>query len=220
MLINVLRRKMSPKILILVFIAIAIGLSYCYSGLPILAEEDVESAKIAGDSRKPNDESSILQKEGWSVIKSNYFTIFYKPDVNLSTLEKRLRFKGELFSFGGSRSLKANNVKEKIAYNMDSLFKKVKEILGMYPRVYNIKMKVFKNQRELDEEHYRLLGKRESLRSFYIYKFNTIYTSESGISDYVMAHEMGHAVVDHYFVVRPPDEIKEVLSAYVESHLH
>jgi predicted Zn-dependent protease len=47
----------------------------------------------------------------------------------------------------------------------------------------------------------------------------TIYTSEQDISDSVIAHEIGHAVVDHFFTVKPPEKIGEMLAQYVDVHL-
>ena len=89
----------------------------------------------------------------------------------------------------------------------------------MRPRKMRVKVKIFKDRAELNDEYYRIFGERGNLISFYAYKFNTIYTTEDDISDSVMAHEIGHAIVDHYFVVRPPEKIKEILSQYVDMHL-
>jgi len=108
---------------------------------------------------------------------------------------------------------------EKIAYRMDILMKKVEEILGMKPRKMRVKVRIFKNRKELNEEYYNMFKNNETPRSFYIYKYNTIYTTERDISDSVMSHEMAHAVLDNYFVMRAPEEIAEILTRHVDLHL-
>jgi STE24 endopeptidase len=35
----------------------------------------------------------------------------------------------------------------------------------------------------------------------------------------VIAHEMGHAAIDHYFAIKPPEKIAEMLAQYVDMHL-
>ena len=34
-----------------------------------------------------------------------------------------------------------------------------------------------------------------------------------------LAHEMGHAVIDHYFVIRPPSKVAEMLCEYVDKEI-
>ena len=65
----------------------------------------------------------------------------------------------------------------------------------------------------------RIFGKPGDFKAFYVYKYNTIYTSESDIEDSVIIHEMAHAIIDHYFSVIPPETVGEVLAAYVDAHL-
>jgi hypothetical protein len=35
----------------------------------------------------------------------------------------------------------------------------------------------------------------------------------------ILAHEMGHAVIDHYFVIKPPPKIAELLCHYVDTEI-
>ena len=36
----------------------------------------------------------------------------------------------------------------------------------------------------------------------------------------ILAHEMAHAVIDHYFGVKPPKATAEILAQYVDAHIH
>ena len=35
----------------------------------------------------------------------------------------------------------------------------------------------------------------------------------------MLAHELAHAIIDHYLTVRPPAQTAEILARYVDSHL-
>jgi len=172
---------------------------------------------IAKESSFGKESVDVLKAE-WSAIESVYFTISHKPAANLKKVERKLRQR-RFYVSGEMKRPSSSAVEEKIAYRMDILFNKAKDVLNMKPRVEKINVMVFKNRRELNNEYYKIFKDKRDIVSFYVFKHNTIYTNESDISDTVMAHEMGHAIVDHYFVMRPPERIREVLSKYVDEHL-
>jgi Zn-dependent peptidase ImmA (M78 family) len=90
----------------------------------------------------------------------------------------------------------------------------------MYPlTMKGLKIKIFRDREELNNEYYKIFMQRADLKSFYIHKYRTIYTCETDISDSVIAHELGHAVCDHYFLVIPPEKVREMLASYVDAHL-
>jgi len=39
------------------------------------------------------------------------------------------------------------------------------------------------------------------------------------LNENILAHEMGHCIIDHYFVILPPRKIQEMLAVYVDIHL-
>ena len=158
--------------------------------------------------------------EGWKFFDSAYFTVEYSPSVNLKKVEKKLRKRGIFFIPGTNPKISSlETTEDKIAYRLDILFGKAKDVLDMRPRIKKIKIKIFKNQNDLDQGYYGIFKESRHYKSFYVYRYNTIYTCEDNISDSVMAHEMGHAIVDHYFVVRPPEDVRELLAQYVDLHL-
>ncbi|MBN1353599.1 MAG: hypothetical protein JW994_02875 [Candidatus Omnitrophica bacterium] len=194
---------------------------YLFSYYPSVIGEYV-SAKEMGVSIQESGISKnipVTQESQWHTIKSNNFTVYLRPTTNLASIEKKLRRRGGFYIGDYPEPRHENGIDGKIGYRMDVLFKRAKDILSMYPRINDIKVKVFSNRRELIDEYQRIFGTRENLISFYVYKFNTIYTTEDDISDSVVAHEMGHAIVDHYFAVRPPEKIRELLAQYVDLHL-
>lgn len=166
------------------------------------------------------EENSAPEENGeWTSFTSDYFTVYCRPDANFKAIERRLRTRSGFYLWGGSGPDSTKNVYEKIAWRLDFLFRRVKDILGMYPRIEGMEIKIFKNKKELNDEYSEIMGEENNLTSFYIHRYETIYTNERDISDSVLAHEMAHAIVDHYFIVTPPEEIREILSEYVDLHL-
>lgn len=191
-------------------------LLFCYP-LTFAEYRNTRKKTTVNETVKPENGKTTPQSE-WKSLKSFYFTVYYRPGADLKKIERKLRKRAPYFSVDSeSRPLKTDE--DKIAYRMDLLFRRTKEILGMRPRVKNLEIRIFENRKELNDEYRRIFGKKTNLISFYIYKYDTIYTSESDISDSVMAHEMGHVIVDHYFTARPPEKIREILSQYVDAHL-
>ncbi|MDO8525210.1 MAG: hypothetical protein Q7S07_01835 [Candidatus Omnitrophota bacterium] len=156
--------------------------------------------------------------DGWSVLETGSISIYYKSGANLDLIESNLRKRAAYFS--SDMPGDGAPVEEKIRYQLDALFRRAEDILGMRPADIHIKIKIFRDRKELNDEHIKIFDAAgEGLKAFYVDKYNTIYISEADISDSTMAHEMGHAIIDHYFTVIPPDSIRELLAEYVDLHL-
>lgn len=164
------------------------------------------------------EEAAKIAEKPWFTIKSAYMNIYCENAVDLKAIGRKISRRG-LFASGVYGPNPVSAPAEKIAYMLDRLLKRTKEILGMWPENFNLEIKIYKDRDQLNEEYSRIFGTKPDYKAFYIYKYNTIYTSEEDISDSVVSHEMGHAVVDHYFSAIPPAQVREVLAEYVDLHL-
>ena len=173
---------------------------FCLAGIDLQAQ-DVKSPQMAG----------FLSTE------SEDFRVFYEPDVSLARVYKKISRRR--FYVSPKRDFALTNFKEKVTYRMEVLFNKVKETLGMYPVVARFNIKIFKHRRSVYDEYFRITRSRQRVKSFYLHSARTIYASEDDISDSILAHEMAHVIIDHYFIISPPDKVKEMLAVYVDSHL-
>lgn len=153
----------------------------------------------------------------WISADSNYFTIYYRPSADLKRIDSQIQQR--TLYFDQPVAYGETTAEQRIAMRLDKLFNRVKEVLGMYPKIQKVKIKIFKNRAELREEYFRIFNKEENFRSFYINEYNTIYTSESDIDDSVIIHEMAHVIIDHYFAVTPSEKASEILASYVDLHL-
>lgn len=162
--------------------------------------------------------SSQTEYNSWSTIESKYFTIYLEPGVDARRVQRRLNQRS-FYTYAGGKPDKFASNEEKIASRMDTLLERVKTILGIYPVSMNVKIKIFKTRQELNHEFINVVKRVEDVKSFYVHRYQTIYVSEADINDSIVAHEMGHAVVDHYFQVIPPAKLAEMLAQYVDLHL-
>ena len=168
------------------------------------------SQEAPGDDKKT--------EGNWFVIKGANFTVYCEQTTDLKDISDKLT-KRSLFAAGVYDPNPTSAPSKKVAYRLNMLFKRAKEILDMYPDIKELKVKIFKDRSALDDEYAGIFGKREDYKSFYVHKLKTIYTSEEDISDSVVAHEMAHAIIDNYFAVVPPPKIAEILASYVDLHL-
>ena len=162
-------------------------------------------------------DETLPDNEDWSSMGGNFFVLYYNPSANLEDLERELT-KRPIY-FDQAARYGEVTTQEEICRRLDKLYNRVQDVLGMYPKIPKIKIKIFKNRDELNDEFVKISGKPGDFKSFYVYKYNTIYTSESDIEDSVIIHEMAHAVIDHYFSVIPPETVGEILASYVDAHL-
>jgi len=193
---------------------LAIGLSASY--MPLFGEN------IAQVSEKHPAVAMVTPSprldDGWRVANGGYVTVYYDAQADLASIEHRLKKRGAFASWGRDLAPTLTQ-EERLVYRLDLLFERVMGMLDMYPPGISVKVKIFKGRAALAKEYQKIFGTSTDERAFYIHRHRTIYTSEEDISDYLIAHEMGHVVIDHYFPSLPPGKVAEILASYVDVHL-
>lgn len=176
---------------------------------PLFAEE--AGAKPSGEAAE----------KAWTVITSSYATIYVQSGVDLTSAVKKIDVdfakydpvEKEIFLEKGISDT------EKVANKIDILVRKTRRVLDMYPAAFKINIKIYNNQEELNGNYKEIFEEDANYKAFYVHKFKTIYTSANNLSESVLAHEIGHSVIDSYFTVLPPPKIRELLACYVDLHL-
>ena len=185
--------------------------------VPVLSAAQTSDSIDAASSVDVSEPST----EGWLVITGSIINFYYLPDANLRKLEARLRTRSVPMS-QGFRMLLSNRyltTEEKIAARLQIILLRVKNILGMDPLNMHIKMQVFKTRHDLDWAYEQMFHSPTNFKSFYMHHFESIFSNEQDFIDSVIAHELGHAVIDHYFAVAPPSQMAELMATYVDAHL-
>ena len=159
--------------------------------------------------------------EGWISIQGESITIWYLPGANTRQLEARLRIrdvpiKQEYRMLLSNRSL---SMEDRLKARLEIILLRDEDILGMYPQDLHVKVRIFKSRKEMNDVYDGMFNERAKFRSFYMHYFRSVYTNEQDFVDSVMAHELGHAVIDHYFSIPPPPRMAELMATYVDAHL-
>jgi len=94
----------------------------------------------------------------------------------------------------------------------------------MRGRIKKVVINIFPNKKRFHEVQNKVAGEksriRARVRAWYIYEQNTIYINNDDVHEGILAHEMAHAIIDHYLTVRPPKATAEILARYVDKHLY
>jgi len=155
-----------------------------------------------------------------SSIESRYFTIYYSPQLDPLALAQQLNVSAGERILAGEQKPPAVGNGYSLAEALDTLFLRVCEILDMQLYSYKGNIKICADQAQLAGIYRKIFDKDlGDAKSFYIYSFNTIYLAASSFRQGIAGHEIGHAIINHYFVVQPSIKVQEVLAGYVEYQL-
>ncbi len=153
-------------------------------------------------------------------FESRLATIYIRGNVDLKLVDKNLNTSRiQSIYFTDYARIESGSLIERISAKFDLLVLRTQEILDMYPDDFHVNIVIYEHDDSLAERYQEIKGERIDLYSFYYYNNNTIYTSQCRLTANVMAHEIGHAVCNNYFVILPPAKIRELLSQYVDVHL-
>ena len=156
----------------------------------------------------------------WQQLETKHTIIKYM------TLEDLRKFDSNIDYSPGGWSLKSmfstgdsKNPAGSIATKLDALYEKVQGILGMRGKIKKVIIKVYPNRKELHKAYFSITGRKCHVKGWYIFEINTIYLNNDDMHEGILAHEMAHSIIDHYFSVRPPKATAEILARYVDQHL-
>jgi hypothetical protein len=168
--------------------------------------------------QKQQSVSDIVKTRGLISFETRYFTVYYSPSVSLSRVERKLS-RRKFYTSGIERPPLGSTPDTRVAYRLDRLFLRAKELLDMNPRMKKINILILESRDDVIDEYAKITFGRKRVKSFYVKRENTIFASEEDTSDSIIAHEIGHAIVEHYFTTSPPLKIREMLASYVDMHL-
>ncbi len=89
----------------------------------------------------------------------------------------------------------------------------------MFPDKMLITLVLLPDDDDVSDVYKIKYGKKQDNIAFYSLSEKTIYISVDDTNLRVLAHEMGHAVTDLYFKVRPPYKIHELMAQFAEKHI-
>ncbi len=110
-------------------------------------------------------------------------------------------------------------VADEVLAKLDIIIEKVQIVLDMFPDFYHVRVVLLPDDDDVSRIYKRKYGKRANHIAYYSLSEKTIYISVDDTNLRVVSHEVGHSVVNHYFKVRPPYNIHELMAQFAEKHV-
>ncbi len=189
-------------------LALILGFIFCLSGADAYAN--------VKDGVPP---SELVSDEGWNITKSIFCTIYFRDDVNINNVNTLIDTYKVDYGLLEKPLRSAKNIEEEMGYKFDLIFYKVQELLDMRPKDLRVDVRIYRDQDNLDKIYMEIFDAQNKFIAFYVFKINTLFSCEEKISANVLAHEIAHCVVDHYFSVIPPTKVAEMIAQYADAHL-
>jgi len=147
---------------------------------------------------------------------SRYFTVRWNDPKVLRKFNDNLMI-GRL-----SRFMQKNNivtVEDEVYAKLDVILEKAQLALAMYPNGMKVTVVLLPDSRSVSAVYLQKYGKKADHIAYYSLSEKTVYVSADDVNLRVIAHELGHAIVDHYFKERPPYHIHELMAQFAEKHI-
>lgn len=161
----------------------------------------------------------LFSKTPWQRLETRYTIIQYKTLEDLKRLDGKIDYSpGEWrikSLFSGPKD-PVTSIKKKV----DAVFEKAQAILDMRGRIQKVVIRIYPDRKRFHEVRNIAGREKYRLQACYVYEQNTIYINNDDVHEGVLAHEMAHAIIDHYLTVRPPRATAEILARYVDKHLY
>ena len=150
-------------------------------------------------------------------LQTRYATIHYESEKQLHELNRQLRLRGNLAYLLDRREV--ITVQDEVVAKIDIIMDKVQIVLEMFPEKLTFKLLLFSTAKDAQAELFKRYQKKVNFISFYSRRENTLYLSAQHSELKVIAHELGHVVVEHYFDKSTPAKIHEVMAQYAVRHI-
>ena len=146
-------------------------------------------------------------------IESQHFTIYYAASLDSDELSGRLNIQHL------DKIISGSSYENNLGGMIDTLFSQVCDILDMQLYSFHGNIKICRDVEQVASVYQNLFDARLNNHSFYVFDSNTVYVCADYFKREILGHEIGHAIISHYFVVLPSVKIQEVLATFVEYQL-
>ena len=164
--------------------------------------------------------AKVTEDSGWHQLETRHTIIHYQSIGDLKQFNRKISYHtgkwGVLSTIFGSNS---DVLQDKVRKKVDGIFEKVQHLLGMRKRMDKVRIHVCRNKKQLHDNYYRIYEKPGRFRAWYAYELNAVYVNHQDLDEGMLSHELTHAIVDQYLLVRPPRASAEILARYVDLHL-
>lgn len=150
-------------------------------------------------------------------LDTRYAIVTYDTDEQLRKFNKKIRLGSLSYMLRGREAV---TVEDDVINKVDVIIERVKAILEMNPRPFDITFVLLDTDYEVRIRLKTNPQNASDYIAFYSTASKTVFLSVKDTRLAVIAHECAHAVIDQYLKVSPAAKIHEVLAQYVEQHLN
>lgn len=150
-------------------------------------------------------------------LKARKTTIVYDRSEDLEEFNYNVYLGSDLGKLLQSR--RAITMEDEVRAKVDILVDRVGQVLDMYPENLQFTLRIFSDVKGVQDTYFESYGRKVNYIAYYSLSRKTMYLAADKVNLRVFAHEIGHVIVDHYFKVRPPYKIHEVMAQYAEKHI-
>ena len=156
----------------------------------------------------------------WKRIHTQYTIIQYQTEDDLYRFHASVEYGGFEWNRPAELSnLSVEDVKQMIIQKTDAIFERVQAILDMRKKFKPPIIRIHSNRDQLVRAYRKIYKGECRIRAWYRYRTNTVYLNVEDVHAGMVGHELAHAVIDHYLLVKPPAQTAEILARYVDRHL-
>lgn len=138
----------------------------------------------------------------WQALKTRYLNLYFQTLADLETFDQKIAPVRYSARFSGFTS-GSQGPHGPLADKVDGLVEKVQLILDMHKPI-RIDIRIYPEKKALQDHYFSVYKKRRNIRAWYVFEENTIYLSVEDLFSGMLAHEIAHAIIDHFLAVRPP----------------
>jgi len=150
-------------------------------------------------------------------IKSKYFNTRVYSGIDRLELLKKLDaeyFLRRNVAYFEDKGHPGEDFDALLGETLDAMYLQVCDIIDIHMYSLVIDLDIFPDKNALGRTLSEYSDKSADVPSFYFYDKNKIYISFEDLNPGMVAHEITHAIVTHYFAVPPPMKLQEILCGY------
>ncbi len=160
----------------------------------------------------------LVPENASAAYKSRYISkLIYHSADDLRTFNDNLRLTRQLSAIVQQK--RPATIEEEVLAKLDVVLEKVEVVLDMFPNNIAITVRILKDRSAVSAVYLQKYNKKVNYLAYYSLSENTIYFSARDANIRVVAHEIAHAVIDHFFEVRPPYTMHELMAQFAEKHV-
>jgi len=149
-------------------------------------------------------------------LESRYAVItFYDHDA-------LRRFNNELYMGRLGSQMRRNSgetIEDEVISKIDFIAEKAMATLDMFLPDLKFSIVIHPDEESVQKDFHAIYNVDVDYIAFFSPSKNTVFYSANNSSLRVVAHEIGHVIVEKYFPISPPQRIHEVMAQYAEQHI-